>query len=294
MDSVNHCSWKREKRGENRRHRRHHSVLLLVSFKSPRHVLEKPIFGPPDHRMGSRSPMMRKDDDRGRSRSRSRKSRSPNGRESRSPRKANLLEGIVDHHDETVVHLEGVGLLERITDPQEGRADPPGKEVPLPREADLKDVADRLGEVDLLVAEEGGDPLQPEGDGVIHLLLRLTEGEEVLLEEGILGLLEEEEEEEVEASNVLGVFGLSYSTDEHDLNREFSRFGALESIRIVRDPERRSRGFGFIDFKYVEDAKQARRALCDTNHMEETPGRYLGGGTWRSRRRSRSFSPRRY
>lgn len=117
------------------------------------------------------------------------------------------------------------------------------------------------------------------------------------------------------ASNVLGVFGLSYNTNEQDLEREFGRYGTLENIRIVRDPENRSRGFGFIDFKHMDDAKEARRALCDKildgkkirvdysltkEPHGRTPGQYLGNGRWNRRsppsryhhrRRSRSYSP---
>ena len=49
----------------------------------------------------------------------------------------------------------------------------------------------------------------------------------------------------------------SYTTDEYDLEREFGRYGTLDNIRIVRDPENRSRGFGFINFKHMDDAKEA-------------------------------------
>lgn len=49
----------------------------------------------------------------------------------------------------------------------------------------------------------------------------------------------------------LSPFG-SYDTDERDLRRTFGKFGDIEQIKLVCDPEGRSRGFGFISFYSLE------------------------------------------
>ncbi|XP_070491419.1 transformer-2 protein homolog alpha-like [Chironomus tepperi] len=70
-------------------------------------------------------------------------------------------------------------------------------------------------------------------------------------------------------SRVLGVFGLNSRTLEDDLADIFSRYGAIQDIRIVYDAKSgNSRGFGFIYFDYVDDATKARR---------ECNGMYLNG-----------------
>lgn len=92
-------------------------------------------------------------------------------------------------------------------------------------------------------------------------------------------------------SRIIGIFGLSYSTDERKLDYEFSRYGQIDKIQLVRDPEGRSRGFGFINYYRVEDAREAKYAMCDRfldgkrirvdysisdGPHSKTPGRYLG------------------
>lgn len=58
-----------------------------------------------------------------------------------------------------------------------------------------------------------------------------------------------------EPNNVLGVFGLSIRTRERDLEDEFSRYGEVDKVTIVYDQRTdRSRGFGFITMRQVEDA----------------------------------------
>ena len=95
-----------------------------------------------------------------------------------------------------------------------------------------------------------------------------------------------------EASNVLGVFGLSIRTQERDLDEEFSRFGRVEKVTIVYDQRSdRSRGFGFIRMATVEEATKCieelngvdlhgRRLRVDysvTNKPHApTPGEYMG------------------
>ncbi|CAL8095189.1 unnamed protein product [Orchesella dallaii] len=127
----------------------------------------------------------------------------------------------------------------------------------------------------------------------------------------------------------LGVFGLSLRTTERDLKDVFSRYGPIEECTVVIDAQTgRSRGFAFIYFESVDDAKAAkdscngieidgRRIRVDFSITQRahtpTPGIYMGKPTrrrddyyrgyrrspsphHRRRRhsRSRSYSPRRY
>jgi len=133
----------------------------------------------------------------------------------------------------------------------------------------------------------------------------------------------------------LGVFGLSLRTTERDLREVFSRYGPIEECTVVIDAQTgRSRGFAFIYFESMEDAKAAkescngieidsRRIRVDFSITQRahtpTPGIYMGKPTMdgKSRRRrddyrgyrrspspyyrrrsrhsrSRSYSPRKY
>ncbi|UJR31133.1 hypothetical protein I4U23_018640 [Adineta vaga] len=117
-------------------------------------------------------------------------------------------------------------------------------------------------------------------------------------------------------SKVLGVFGLSSRTEERDVRRIFSKYGRISNVHIVYDRGTgRSRGFGFIYYEKVEDAKEAKKethgmdidgqkvrvdfSISEKPH-DRTPGIYMGApeqqsfrGARRHRTRSRSRSPRR-
>lgn len=96
----------------------------------------------------------------------------------------------------------------------------------------------------------------------------------------------------VEPTNVLGVFGLSVRTRERDLEDEFARYGEVEKVVIVYDQRTdRSRGFGFITMRTVEDAQlcveklnglllHGRAVRVDFSATQRphapTPGEYLG------------------
>ncbi|KAL1411301.1 hypothetical protein Q8F55_002252 [Vanrija albida] len=96
----------------------------------------------------------------------------------------------------------------------------------------------------------------------------------------------------VEANPVLGVFGLSIRTYERDLEDEFSRHGDVEKVTIVYDQRTdRSRGFGFITMRSVEDAARCIEKLngvvlhgrairvdysATTKPHAPTPGEYRG------------------
>ncbi|KAF7253434.1 hypothetical protein EYD10_01015 [Varanus komodoensis] len=57
----------------------------------------------------------------------------------------------------------------------------------------------------------------------------------------------------------LGVFGLSLYTTERDLREVFSKYGPIADVSIVYDQQsRRSRGFAFVYFESVDDAKEEK------------------------------------
>ncbi|EIW70743.1 hypothetical protein TREMEDRAFT_28739 [Tremella mesenterica DSM 1558] len=97
----------------------------------------------------------------------------------------------------------------------------------------------------------------------------------------------------VEPNRVLGVFGLSVRTRESDLEDEFMRYGDVEKVVIVYDQRQsdRSRGFGFITMRTVEDAERCieklnglmlhgRAIRVDFSATQRphapTPGEYMG------------------
>ena len=98
-----------------------------------------------------------------------------------------------------------------------------------------------------------------------------------------------------EASTCLGVFGVSYHTAKQELEKEFSKFGPLQKVQVVLDGKTgRSRGFAFVYFEAMEDAKAAKDAMCDTEidgrkirvdysitkrSHTPTPGVYMGKPT---------------
>ncbi|KAA0195510.1 Transformer-2 protein like protein alpha [Fasciolopsis buskii] len=94
-------------------------------------------------------------------------------------------------------------------------------------------------------------------------------------------------------SRVLGVFGLSLRTEERHLYDIMSAYGPVEDIQIVYDSlTGRSRGFAFVYFQNMEDARSARAACADGLELHErvlrvdysmttgphqpTPGVYMG------------------
>ncbi|XP_064456412.1 transformer-2 protein homolog alpha-like [Ornithodoros turicata] len=121
-------------------------------------------------------------------------------------------------------------------------------------------------------------------------------------------------------SRCLGVFGLSLYTQERDLKEVFSKYGPIEDVQVVYDAQSgRSRGFSFVYFENVDDAKAAkdrcngieidgRKIRVDYSITQRahtpTPGIYMGkpsyssnkgggygGGGYRGGYRDRSPSP---
>ncbi|XP_036371581.1 transformer-2 protein homolog alpha isoform X2 [Megalops cyprinoides] len=115
----------------------------------------------------------------------------------------------------------------------------------------------------------------------------------------------------------LGVFGLSLYTTERDLREVFSRYGPLAGVNVVYDQRTgRSRGFAFVYFERIDDAKEAmerangmeldgRRIRVDYSITKRphtpTPGIYMGrpthnggGGSSSGGRRRDSYYDRGY
>lgn len=100
-------------------------------------------------------------------------------------------------------------------------------------------------------------------------------------------------------SRCLGVFGLSLYTTEQQINHIFSKYGPVEKVLVVIDAKTsRSRGFCFVYFESVDDAKVAknectgmeidgRRIRVDYSITQRahtpTPGIYMGKPTYTSR-----------
>lgn len=60
----------------------------------------------------------------------------------------------------------------------------------------------------------------------------------------------------------LFIGGLSFETNEESLAAAFGKYGTIEKVDVIRDKETgRSRGFGFVKYDNVEDAKDALEAM---------------------------------
>jgi len=95
----------------------------------------------------------------------------------------------------------------------------------------------------------------------------------------------------------LFVARLSYDLNEEDLRHEFSRYGTIKDVKLVRDLNGKSRWYSFIEFKESRDFKEAfqkadgklingRRILVDVERGRTVPSwkpRKLGGGLGKTR-----------
>ncbi|XP_056373227.1 cold-inducible RNA-binding protein B-like [Hyla sarda] len=60
----------------------------------------------------------------------------------------------------------------------------------------------------------------------------------------------------------LFVGGLSFDTEEQNLEQVFGKYGQISEVVVVKDREtKKSRGFGFVTFENPEDAKDAMDAM---------------------------------
>ncbi|XP_068449057.1 uncharacterized protein [Clinocottus analis] len=70
----------------------------------------------------------------------------------------------------------------------------------------------------------------------------------------------------------LFVGGLSFDTNEDTLAEAFSKYGAIEKVDVIRDRDTgNSRGFGFVKFENMDDARHAQEAM----HGKSLDGRNI-------------------
>eukprot|EP00667_Euglena_gracilis_P021628 EG_transcript_23784 len=62
-------------------------------------------------------------------------------------------------------------------------------------------------------------------------------------------------------SRVVGVFNLPRGLEEADLEDLFHRYGKTVSVQIIRDRNSSSKGFGFVEFEHLEDARDAKEGM---------------------------------
>merc|ERR1712060_738854 len=63
-------------------------------------------------------------------------------------------------------------------------------------------------------------------------------------------------------SKVIGIFGMSFRTEERTIRKEFGRFGEVERVQLIwNHQDNRSKGFAFIYMADIEDAKDAVKEL---------------------------------
>lgn len=57
-------------------------------------------------------------------------------------------------------------------------------------------------------------------------------------------------------SRVIGVFGMSYRTDEREIEYKCSKYGKVENVVLIWNNQlNRSKGYAFVTFEDIEDAK---------------------------------------
>ena len=84
------------------------------------------------------------------------------------------------------------------------------------------------------------------------------------------------------------VGNLPFSVSDEDLNRLFAQYGEVTTARVVRDPQGRSKGFGFVEMDDA-GAAQAIQALNET----DVQGRTVVVNQARPKEdKPRSFNPR--
>ncbi|WP_106831298.1 RNA recognition motif domain-containing protein [Parabacteroides pacaensis] len=67
------------------------------------------------------------------------------------------------------------------------------------------------------------------------------------------------------------ISGLSYSTNEANLNDLFATYGAVSSVKVIADRETgRSRGFGFVEMADDTEGQNAIDGLNGTEYDQKT------------------------
>jgi RNA recognition motif-containing protein len=83
----------------------------------------------------------------------------------------------------------------------------------------------------------------------------------------------------------LFVGGLSFSTTDEALRDAFATSGSVASAQVVRGPDGRARGFGFVEMAGAEEAEQAIDALNGSSLDGRTIRVEKAGAPGRPRRR---------
>lgn len=65
-------------------------------------------------------------------------------------------------------------------------------------------------------------------------------------------------------NNKVFVGGLSWNTDEETLKNFFAQCGSVTEVKVVRMPDGRSKGFGFVTYETNEQAANAIAKLSNT------------------------------
>lgn len=76
--------------------------------------------------------------------------------------------------------------------------------------------------------------------------------------------------EEFISKTKLFVGGLNWKLRGAELNEEFSKFGEVVFARVVLGPDRRSKGFGFVEFANEDDAAKAQAEMNETEYEGRT------------------------
>ncbi|KAJ4287981.1 hypothetical protein N0V90_011996 [Kalmusia sp. IMI 367209] len=87
-------------------------------------------------------------------------------------------------------------------------------------------------------------------------------------------------------NNTVYVGNLYYEVTADQLKRVFSRFGEVDTVRVIYDNRGLSRGFGYVEFKNVSDAQSA----CENLDMQVFEGRNLVVQFHRPKENSKSRS----
>ncbi|GAM22930.1 hypothetical protein SAMD00019534_061050 [Acytostelium subglobosum LB1] len=65
-------------------------------------------------------------------------------------------------------------------------------------------------------------------------------------------------------NKVLGLFGLSHTTDKYMIQNEFMKYGSLDNVHLIMDRKtNRSKCYAFVYFTNLEDAVKAKNACQD-------------------------------
>ena len=89
------------------------------------------------------------------------------------------------------------------------------------------------------------------------------------------------------------VGNFTFQTTENDLRQMFEAFGAVETVKIIKDRfSGRSKGFGFVEMPNNSEADKAIKAL-NGNMIEKSPIKVIPADSGAKNKKKR-FKKRRY